>query len=159
MILLSTCHNLFDIVINIMSKIEYKETELTLEESELPKNIKDILEILLENKVEDITYLDLNELSAISDSMIIGTTLSEVHSRALVKKIITKIKHKDRSNLPVREEGSDKGNWVVLDFINFMVHLMIPEIREMYNLETLWANCKITKILDSKALNVTINDK
>ena len=78
-----------------MSKIEYKETELTLEESELPKNIKDILEILLENKVEDITYLDLNELSAISDSMIIGTTLSEVHSRALVKKIITKIKHKD----------------------------------------------------------------
>lgn len=149
MSLLSTCHNLFHIVINIMSKIEYKETKLTLEESEFPESIKDILEILLENKVEDITYLDLAGQSAISDSMIIGTTMSEVHSRALVKKIITKIKNKNRSNLPVREEGSVKGNWVVLDFVIFMVHLMIPEIREMYNLETLWANCKITRILDS----------
>ena len=149
MTLLSTCHNLFHIVINIMSKIEYKETKLTLEESEFPESIKDILEILLENKVEDITYLDLAGQYAISDSMIIGTTMSEVHSRALVKKIITKIKNKNRSNLPVREEGSVKGNWVVLDFVNFMVHLMIPEIREMYNLETLWANCKITRILDS----------
>ena len=138
-----------------MSFADYKEKNITLEESEFSENINDILEILLENKVQDITFLDLAEQSAISDSMIIGTTMSEIHSRALVKKILTKIKQKDRKNLPVREEGNDRGNWIVLDFVNYMIHLMIPETRELYNLENLWAKSKITRIHDSKIENTT----
>lgn len=127
--------------------IESIESKQLLQKANLSEEIKKVIDILLDNKVEDITCIDLKEISAISDMMIIGTVLSEVHSRSLVRKIPNYLKQHNISK-PIREEGVNRGNWVVMDFADFMVHLMTPPFRQTYQLENLWANAKIIRIID-----------
>lgn len=129
------------------NSIESLESKQLLQDTTLSEEIKQLIDILLANKVENITCIDLKDLSAISDIMIIGTVLSEVHSRSLVRKMPNYLKQRNIPK-PLREEGVNRGNWVVLDFADFMIHLMTPGFRETYNLENLWADAKIIRIID-----------
>jgi len=118
---------------------------VSIEESKLKDNIIMFLKILDEHKAENLTYIDLNELSAVANEMIIATALSEIHSKSLLKNIV-KILRNDFKIKPTREEGGSKGKWIVLDFTDLMLHIMVPEIRELYNLEDLWPDGKIYRI-------------
>lgn len=122
---------------------------VSIEESNLNEDIIIFLKILDEHKAENITYIDLNEMSAVANEVIIATALSEIHSKSLLKNII-KILRNNYKIKPRREEGGNKGKWIVLDFTDMMLHIMVPEIRELYNLEDLWPDGKIYRIKTDK---------
>ncbi|MBN2363633.1 ribosome silencing factor [candidate division WOR-3 bacterium] len=108
------------------------------------KETSAIVEVLLQNKAYDVVYIDIAGLSAVTDGIIIATTLSDVHSRSLIRKIHESLKE-SQSKTHFREEGVRSGKWSVLDFTDFMVHLMVPEMRELYNLESIWPEAKVTE--------------
>ncbi|MBN2364303.1 ribosome silencing factor [candidate division WOR-3 bacterium] len=108
-----------------------------------------VISVLLENKAYDVIYIDIAGLSAVTDGIVIATTLSDVHSRSLVRKIHEAIKKSTEKSF-FREEGSRNGKWAVLDFTDFMVHLMVPEMRELYNLESIWPDAKLTEFQSTR---------
>ena len=92
-------------------------------------------------KAENITLLDLRELSSVADYFVIVTGSNEPHLRAIVDEIIEKLRldHKVR---PFSTEGARVTPWIVLDFIDVLVHIMNDEFRELYDLENLWGDGK-----------------
>src|SRR6516225_11252442 len=100
---------------------------------------------LAENrKAEDIVILDLRELSSVTDYFVIASGTSEPHLRAIVEEITDKLR--DEHNLrPRAVDGTLHTAWVVLDFFDVIVHVMRADVRERYDLETLWGDAPQVK--------------
>ena len=92
-------------------------------------------------KAENITLLDLRELSSVADYFVIATGSNEPHLRAIVDEITEKLRL-DHNVRPYSTEGARVTPWVVLDFIDVIVHVMNEEFRELYDLENLWGDGK-----------------
>jgi ribosome-associated protein len=95
---------------------------------------------LAENKkAEDITVLDVRKVSSITDYFVIVTGSSEPHLRAIVDEITERLR--EEHNLkPRATDGSLPTSWVVLDYFDVIVHVMRGEVREHYDLESLWGD-------------------
>jgi ribosome-associated protein len=90
-------------------------------------------------KGEDIVILDVRELSSVTDYFVIASGTSEPHLRAIVEEITDKLR--DEHNLrPRAVDGTLHTAWVVLDFFDVIVHVMRADVRERYDLETLWGD-------------------
>ena len=92
-------------------------------------------------KAENITLLDLRELSSVADYFVIVTGSNEPHLRAIVDEITEKLRL-DHNVRPFSTEGVRVTPWIVLDFIDVIVHVMNDEFRELYDLENLWGDGK-----------------
>lgn len=92
-------------------------------------------------QAENIRVLDLRGLSSLTDFMIVCTGLSQPHLKAVLRDIsgVLLETHGVKAN---EVEGSASSRWVVLDFIDVMVHVMDEEMRDLYNLESLWGDAK-----------------
>ncbi len=90
-----------------------------------------------DDKAEDIVVIDLKGRSSFADYMIIASGRSDRHVGALAEHIIEKLKASGLSSVPA--EGRDRGDWVLLDGGDVVVHLFRPEVRIFYNLEKLWS--------------------
>ena len=112
------------------------------------KNItKKITELMIDKKALDITLIDLKKITPLTDNIIICTSESDPQTRAIfnhIKDELIKIKLK-----PWKTEGYENLNRVIMDYINFVIHIFNKENREYYDFERLWADAKIIKI-DSK---------
>ena len=102
-------------------------------ETALRSVIRDAIDDL---KGIDIYELDIRELSSIADYMVIATGTSNRHVKALSRSVVDKAKENDFR--PLSTEGEDVADWVLVDFGDVIVHLMLPETREFYDLERLW---------------------
>ena len=95
---------------------------------------------LAENrKGEDIAVLDVRELSSVTDYFVLASGTSEPHLRAIVDEITEKLRE-DHAVRPRAVDGTFQAAWVVLDFFDVIVHVMRKDIRERYDLETLWGD-------------------
>ncbi|MBC8244551.1 MAG: ribosome silencing factor [Verrucomicrobia bacterium] len=94
-----------------------------------------------DKKAENITLLDLRELSSVADYFVIVTGSNEPHLRAIVDEITEKLRL-DHNVRPFSTEGARVTPWVVLDFIDVLVHVMNDTFRELYDLEGLWGDAK-----------------
>ena len=92
-------------------------------------------------KAENITLLDLRELSSVADFFVIVTGTNEPHLRAIVDEITEKLREQHDTR-PFATEGARVTPWVVLDFIDVLVHVMNDKFRELYDLEGLWGDAK-----------------
>jgi ribosome-associated protein len=95
---------------------------------------------LAENKKgEDIAVLDVRKLSSITDYFVIVSGTSEPHLRAISDELTDKLRdeHKIR---PRAVDGTLQTNWLVLDFFDVIVHVMRSDVREHYDLESLWGD-------------------
>lgn len=102
-----------------------------------------IVETLDANKAEDIQVLDVKKLTDIADYMVICSGNSVTHNKALANKVITELaKHKIKA---ISEESDNAHKWVLIDFADIIVHIMLPEVREFYALEKLWSITKPKK--------------
>ena len=90
-------------------------------------------------KAENIALLDLREISSVADYFVIVTGSNEPHLRAIVDEITEKLRI-DHNVRPFSTEGVRISPWIVLDFIDVLVHVMNDEFRELYNLENLWGD-------------------
>lgn len=90
-------------------------------------------------KAENIVILDVRDLSSVTDYFVIASGTSEPHLRAIVEEITGRLRE-DFDLRPTRMDGSIQGAWVVLDFFDVIVHVMRADVRERYDLESLWGD-------------------
>ncbi|MCK5740054.1 ribosome silencing factor [bacterium] len=92
----------------------------------------------------DIQVLDLRKLTTVTDFFIVCTGDASVHVRAIASAILDNLQND--SQRAWHREGMDTGNWVLLDYVDVVVHVFMPEQREFFSLERLWGDAKIRKI-------------
>jgi ribosome-associated protein len=90
-------------------------------------------------KAEDIVILDVRELSTVTDYFVIASGTSEPHLRAILDEITDKVRE-DYGLRPRAIDGTLPAAWVVLDYFDVIVHIMRADVRERYDLETLWGD-------------------
>ena len=104
---------------------------------ESPQALKAFVETSLESdKAEDITTIELDERAALADYMIIASGTSNRHLTALAEKLYDRLA--ERKLKDVHIEGLQRGDWVVMDIGDVIVHLFRPEVRFFYNIEKMW---------------------
>ena len=94
-----------------------------------------------EIQAEDIRVIDLTGISSLTDFMVICSGTSLPHLKAVMRDV-EKSLIADFDAHPLRSEGDAHSRWVVLDYIDVMVHVMHQELRELYALEDLWSDGK-----------------
>jgi ribosome-associated protein len=90
-------------------------------------------------KAEDIVILDVREVSSVTDYFVIASGTSEPHLRAIVDEITDKLKE-DHDVRPKAIDGTLHTAWIVLDYFDVIVHVMRTDVRNRYDLETLWGD-------------------
>jgi ribosome-associated protein len=95
-------------------------------------------------KAENIAVLDVRELSSVTDYFVIASGTSEPHLRAIVDEITDKLRD-DYEIRPRAVDGTLHTSWIVLDFFDVIVHIMRTDIRDRYDLETLWGDAPRVK--------------
>ena len=96
-----------------------------------------VVEALDDVKAKDIVRLDVRDMTVVTDYMVIASGTSNRHVKALVDNVAEKAKAAGRR--PIGIAGEDGGEWVLLDLGDTLVHVMLPKVREFYNLEKLWS--------------------
>jgi len=96
-----------------------------------------IVDALNDMKGKDITVLDVSAMTTITDTMVIASGTSGRHVRSLAEAVIERSKKEGQR--PVGVEGLESGEWVLVDLDDVLVHVMIPRVRDFYNLEKLWS--------------------
>lgn len=117
-------------------------TEELTEESptETPTLITDLVQALDDKKTMDLRVLRVAEQSTITDYLILGTGMAGPHLRALRVELERVL---DAAGAPIAgvDFGQDSG-WIVFDAYQVMIHLFLPEQRELYQLEKLWGDAE-----------------
>jgi ribosome-associated protein len=90
-------------------------------------------------KAEDLMILDVRELSSVTDYFVLASGASEPHLRAIVDEIADKLRE-EHDLRPKAIDGTFQTAWVVLDFFDVIVHVMRKDVRDRYDLETLWGD-------------------
>lgn len=90
-------------------------------------------------KAEDIVVLDVRKVSDVTDYFVICSGSSEPHLRSIVSELESRL-WKDHALRPRAADGGRGGRWVVMDFFDVIVHIMHPEVRKQYDLESLWSD-------------------
>lgn len=90
-------------------------------------------------KAEDIIVLDVRKLSSITDYFVIASATSEPHLRAVVDEITDKLREAHGFR-PRAVDGKMPTQWMVLDYFDVIVHVMRADVRERYDLESLWGD-------------------
>jgi len=88
-------------------------------------------------KGEDIMILDVGDVLAITDSFVITSAPNDRQVRAIADEVERKVKAEGGPS-PLRTEGLREGEWVLLDYGDFVVHVFLDETRRFYDLERLW---------------------
>ena len=102
-----------------------------------PENMRDLaVKSLDDDKAQDIQIIDLKGQSAIADYMIVASGTSSRQVIAMAEKLKERLHGRDIGE--VRLEGTDLGNWVIVDAGDVIVHIFRPEVREFYNIEKMW---------------------
>ncbi|MBS0359502.1 MAG: ribosome silencing factor [Proteobacteria bacterium] len=97
-----------------------------------------VVHTLEEQQGIDIVALDVRTLTSITDFMIICTGRSNRHVKSLADGVVEKAKEQGVRALSI--EGTGTGEWVLVDLVDVVVHLMQPKAREFYDLEKLWTS-------------------
>lgn len=109
-----------------------------LAELDLSPELELVLQAALERKARDLLLLDLRPVSNATDFFVIMTGTSDIHVRSIAEHIVEQLK--GAGFRPNHVEGLRGGHWVLLDFIDFVVHIFHPAAREFYQLERLWGD-------------------
>ncbi|RTR05292.1 ribosome silencing factor [Halomonas nitroreducens] len=97
-----------------------------------------VVDALEELKARDIAVLDVSRLTSVTELMVVASGTSSRHLAALSDKVIQAAK--ERGMPPLGVEGESGADWVLVDLGDVVVHIMLPETRELYDLERLWAD-------------------
>lgn len=104
----------------------------------LPEPVGAAVEALDDRKAQQIVTLDLRGLSDATDFFILASGTSDAHVRGVADLVIERLA--ERGLHPHHVEGLPAGRWVLLDFVDFVVHVFHPETRAFYQLERLWSD-------------------
>lgn len=96
-----------------------------------------VIEALEDGKAKDIVRLNVRNMTTVTDYMVVASGTSNRHVSALAEAVSDK--SKAAGNRPIGIEGESGSEWVLVDLGDTLVHVMLPRVREFYNLEKLWS--------------------
>ncbi len=106
-----------------------------MSEAEQLKNA--VITALEDYKAEDIQVLDVKDLTDVTDYMVVCNGTSSLHTRAIARNMVDDLKK--LGHRPLNEEGGGENNdWVLVDYADVVVHVMMKEARDFYDLEKFW---------------------
>jgi len=97
--------------------------------------LETVIECLDDAKAEEIIKIDIQDKTALADFMVIASGRSHRHVNAIADQLLRKLKE---TKTPVKVEGLESADWVLIDIGDIIVHLFRPEVREFYALEKMW---------------------
>lgn len=98
---------------------------------------RDLAAIADAKKAEDVLALDMRELVAYADFLVVCTARSERQARAIVDEVRVRVK-REAGVLPGGVDAGGEAGWTILDYLDCVLHVFTPEARERYGLEELW---------------------
>lgn len=107
-----------------------------------------ITDALLDKKAEDITVLDVHELTTLADKFVICHANTDVQIKAIANNVNKETQEK-LNEKAWKEEGRESRRWVILDYVNVVVHIFKKELRDYYALERMWNDAPLRKIEDN----------
>ncbi len=118
--------------------IEETDTDIS---NELKDMIRTATDALLDKKAMDIRVIDISRISVMADYFIIASGSNSNQIQAMCDNVEEKLAHKHLS--PKQIEGYDSANWILMDYVDFVIHLFDEENRSFYNLERIWSDGKV----------------
>jgi ribosome-associated protein len=106
-----------------------------------------------DKKADDIVIIDVGDQLVITDAFLIASAPNERQVQAIVDAIEESLLQLPEKAKPVRREGERAGRWVLLDYIDIVVHVQHSEEREYYALDRLWKDCPIVPFVDRDLVN------
>lgn len=120
-----------------------------MDSKELTKKITDLI---FNKKGDNVKVLDLRSLTTMSDYFVICSADSETQVKAIADEVDKKLK--DEGIKSWHKEGYKALSWVLLDYVDVIVHIFRKEAREFYNLEKLWGDAPVTVVEDPALKNI-----
>ncbi len=123
------------------AKQQYKAKK-SISSEELAQTIS---EIALTKKAEDVNILNLKDLTSVTDYFVIASGASDTQVKAIVDAITNELEPEIK---PWHREGYENLRWVLLDYVDVVVHVFQRQVREYYDLERLWADADIKTVTE-----------
>ena len=108
------------------------------DDSRLPAEVRRAARLTLERKASDVVVLDLRGISSATDYFLLATGTSDRQVRSISDHLIRELRK--AGTRPAHTEGAREARWVLIDYIDFVVHVFHPEVRSFYQLEALWGD-------------------
>lgn len=90
----------------------------------------------------NVQVLDLRGKSTLTDFIVVASGNSMPHLKAVLREVEEKA-HQNFASVPNAQEGQPQSRWVILDYIDVMIHVMLEDMREVYALEDLWGDAEV----------------
>ena len=121
------------------------KNESVMENSKKKSNLlTKIGQLVFDKKGYNILALDIHEVSSLTEYFIIACGTVERHVKSIAEEIVETLKKEGMR--PLRVDGMETGDWVVLDYGEFVVHLFIDSLRNKYQLEELWQQGEVVEL-------------
>ena len=98
--------------------------------------LTEAIEAALDKKAQELVVLDLSEICSFTDHFVICTGTSSRHNQTIAEGIDERLRR--QGTRPLHIEGHTEGDWILMDFADFVVHIFTARAREFYDLERLW---------------------
>lgn len=106
-------------------------------------------ELCLDYKANDVVLLDLHGVTDMTDYFVIASGTSDTHVRSIGERLLEDLRKEGLHAHHI--EGLSTGRWVLLDFVDFVVHIFHPALRTFYQLERLWSDAEVIPVGSSSA--------
>jgi ribosome-associated protein len=97
-------------------------------------------------KASNVVILDLRQLTSVTDFFVICSGAADIHVKAIAESIRQGLAEHDQK--PLHTEGMAHGTWVLIDYVDVVVHIFLEERRKFYGLERLWGDAPMEKLED-----------
>ncbi|GAB4326384.1 MAG: ribosome silencing factor [Bacteroidales bacterium] len=121
---------------------------IPIQDSDTDKLVEAAIEGILNKKGLEVISMDMRELpNAVTDAFVICHATSDIQARAIADAVIDETIKRCKSK-PWHREGLQNAEWILLDYVDVVVHIFQEKARRFYNLEDLWADARIRHITD-----------
>jgi len=135
-------------LLNNLNVLQNRKKSSVIRLTRNSKIFKTLIHAIQEKKGEKIVSLDLRKIpEAVADFFIICEASNTTQLRAIADSVEKEVKEKcDES--AYKHEGRQAQQWILIDYVNVVVHVMLPEPRKFYRLEEMWSDAPLTEHLD-----------
>lgn len=115
------------------------------------------VDAILSKKAVDVLVIDLRSVTDVADYFVVATGTSDLQIRAIVEAVEEQVRDAVGEK-PWKREGADRLQWVILDYVDVVVHVMDPERRAFYALERLWGDAPSEQVAEDAVRVALLED-
>jgi ribosome-associated protein len=111
-----------------------------------------IASVALDKKARDVVVLDMRDVVSYTDFLVVATGNTERQTHAIEDAVYQDLKHAEEGRrTPQRVEGRSEGRWILMDYLDAVVHIFTPAARDYYRLETLWGEVPALEVEEAES--------